>query len=94
MVLDILGSSIINRKMTFLRVYNKKVIECIYRKYSELVHMAEMHSQARASSPYELVPNILRYAVHSITYLYKTPLQSVKAGHGCRNRIFGQMKNN
>ena len=30
-------------------------------KYSELVHMAEMHSQARASSPYELGPNILRY---------------------------------
>ena len=30
----------------------------IYFTYSlELVHMAEMHSKARASSPYELVPN-------------------------------------
>ena len=27
---------------------------------SELVHMAEMHSQARASSPYELIPNKIR----------------------------------
>ena len=29
-------------------------------KYSELVHMAEIHSQARASSPYELVQNSFR----------------------------------
>ena len=35
-------------------------------KYSELVHMAEMHSQARASSPYELVPNILRYTFNNL----------------------------
>ena len=26
--------------------------------------MAEMHLQARASSPYELVPNILRYTLN------------------------------
>ena len=38
-------------------------------KYSELVHMAEMHSQARASSPYELVPNILRYTFNNL-YLF------------------------
>ena len=30
-------------------------------KYSELVHMAEMHSQARASSPYELLSHIVTY---------------------------------
>ena len=35
-------------------------------KYSELVHMAETHSQARASSPYELVPNILRYSFNNL----------------------------
>ena len=35
-------------------------------KYSELVHMAEMHSQARASSPYERI----FYNIHSITYNY------------------------
>ena len=35
-------------------------------KYSELVQMAEMHSQAHASSPYELVPNILRYTFNNI----------------------------
>ena len=35
-------------------------------KYSELVHMAEIHSQARASSPYELVQN----SFHSITFYY------------------------
>ena len=38
-------------------------------KYSELVHMAEMHSQARASSPYELVPNILRYTFNNLYLL-------------------------
>ena len=38
--------------------------------YSELVHIAEMHSQARASSPYELVPNILRYTFNNLYILY------------------------
>ena len=38
-------------------------------KYSELVHMAESHSQARAYSPYELVPNILRYLFNNIKHL-------------------------
>ena len=38
-------------------------------KYSELVHMAETHSQARASSPYELVPNILRYSFNNLYYI-------------------------
>ena len=36
-------------------------------KYSKLVHMAEM--QARASSPYELVPNILQYILNNL-YLF------------------------
>ena len=35
-------------------------------KYLELVHMAEMHSQALASSAYELVPNILRYTFNNL----------------------------
>ena len=35
-------------------------------KYSELVHMAEMNLQARASSPYELVPSILRYTFNNL----------------------------
>ena len=39
-------------------------------KYSELVHMAKMHSQARASSPYELVPNILRYTFSNLYILH------------------------
>ena len=39
-------------------------------KYLELVHMAEMHSQAPASSPYELVPNILRYKFNNL-YIFK-----------------------
>ena len=38
-------------------------------KYSELVHLAEMHSQVRASSPYELVPNILRYTFNNLQLL-------------------------
>ena len=37
-------------------------------KYSELVYMAELHSQACASWPYELIPNILRCS--SLTYKY------------------------
>ena len=37
--------------------------------YSELVHMAEMHSQARASSPYELVSNILRNTFNNLYLL-------------------------
>ena len=40
-------------------------------KYLVLVHMAEMHLQARASLQYELVPNILN--IHSITYNYYIP---------------------
>ena len=43
--------------------------------------MAEMHSQARASSPYELVPNILRYTFNNL-YIF----------HCCKNDYF-QMKN-
>ena len=36
-------------------------------KYAELVHMAEMHElYARASSPYELVPNILQYTFNNL----------------------------
>ena len=42
----------------------------MYIEYSELVHMAEMHSQARASSPYELFPNILRYTFNNLYILY------------------------
>ena len=43
---------------------------CMYIvKYSELVHMSEMYSQARASSPYELVPNILRYTFNNLYLL-------------------------
>ena len=34
-------------------------------KYLELVHMADM-AQARASSPYELVSNILRYTFNNL----------------------------
>ena len=40
-------------------------------KYSEHVHMAEMTSQARASSPYELVPNILRYTFNNLYILHR-----------------------
>ena len=43
---------------------NRRVKKVV--KYSELVHMAETHSQARASSPYELVPNILRYSFKNL----------------------------
>ena len=32
--------------------------------------MAEMHSQALASSPYELVPNILRYTFNNLFIIY------------------------
>ena len=39
-------------------------------KYLEFVHMAEMHSQARASLPYEPVPNILRYTFNNIYLLH------------------------
>ena len=39
-------------------------------KYSELVHNAEMHSQACASLPYELVPNILRYTFNNLYVLH------------------------
>ena len=45
-------------------------------KYSELVGMAEMHSQALASSPYELVPNILRYTFFTIRFSHM-PGQSI-----------------
>ena len=39
-------------------------------KYSELVHVAETHLQARVSSPYELVLNILRYSFNNIYLLF------------------------
>ena len=42
-------------------------------KYSELVYMAEVHSQARAFSPFELVPNILPNTVNNL-YLLASPL--------------------
>ena len=35
-------------------------------KYSGLVHLGEIHSQARVSSPYELVQNSFR---HTFNYL-------------------------
>ena len=35
-------------------------------KYLELVHMAEMHWQARASAPYELLPKIIRYTFNNL----------------------------
>ena len=38
-------------------------------KYSEFVHMAEMHSQAHASSSYELIANILQYTFNNL-YLF------------------------
>ena len=43
-------------------------------KYSELVHMTELHSQARAFSPYERVPNILRYTFNNL-YLQIVKIQ-------------------
>ena len=49
MALEIVERSIIIRKMTTLRAYNKKV-----------------RVQARASLPYELVPNILRYTFNNL----------------------------
>ena len=39
-------------------------------KYSELVHMAEMHLQASASLPYEPVPNILQYTFNNLYLSY------------------------
>ena len=33
--------------------------------------MAETHSKARASSPYELVPNILRYLFYKLELKYR-----------------------
>ena len=38
--------------------------------------MVEMHSQARASSPYELVPNILQYIFNNIYLSLLFPIQS------------------
>ena len=35
-------------------------------KYSELVDMAEIHSQARASSQYELVQNSFRHSFNNL----------------------------
>ena len=51
--LDILDRIIINLKMTILRVYDKMLLN-VYCKYLERVHMADIHLQACASSPYEL----------------------------------------
>ena len=39
-------------------------------KYSELVHLGEIHSQARASSPYELVQNSFRHSFNHLSYYY------------------------
>ena len=36
----------------------------------ELAHMAEIHSQARASSQYELVQNSFRHLFNNILYYY------------------------
>ena len=36
----------------------------------ELVHMAEIHSQARASSQYGLVQNSFRHSFNNILYSY------------------------
>ena len=38
-------------------------------KYSGLVHMAKIHSQARASSPYELVQNSFRHSFNNLLLL-------------------------
>ena len=38
-------------------------------KYSELVHLGEIHSQARASSPYELVQNSFRHSFNNLLLL-------------------------
>ena len=35
-------------------------------KYSELVHLGEIHSQARESSPYELVQNSFRHSFNNL----------------------------
>ena len=77
-----LDRSIINRKMTILRVYNKK----------ELVHMAEMHSQARVSSPYELVPNILRYTFNNL-YLFGSKHRTwVHVRTASRSMFYGKLR--
>ena len=49
-------------------------------KYLELVHVAEMHLQACASSPYELVLNILRYTYYNLKLfrIYATLAQCCK----------------
>ena len=38
-------------------------------KYSGLVHLGEIHSQARASSPYELVQNSFRHSFNNLLLL-------------------------
>ena len=70
MVLDSVDRSIINRKITIQRVYNKKVIECIslnirnsfiWRRCTrKLVHPRHMNSFR------------IFYDIHSITYKYIT----------------------
>ena len=42
------------------------------------VHMAETHSQARTSSPYELVPNILRYLFKYFKCVCNTPFIQIQ----------------
>ena len=39
-------------------------------KYSERVHMARTDELASASSPYEQVPNILRYSFNNLFIIY------------------------
>ena len=38
-------------------------------KYSEVVHMTEIHSQARASLPYELVQSSFRHSFNNLLLL-------------------------
>ena len=44
--------------------------------------MAEMHSQTRASSPYELVPNILLYTVNNLQILRIVYLKKLRITGG------------
>ena len=46
-------------------------------KYSELVHLGEIHSQALASSPYELVQNSFRHSFNNLLLLLLLLLDNV-----------------
>ena len=76
MVLDTVDRSIIKRKIRIKGYIIKRLLN-VYLKYLELVHMAEVHSQAHASSPYELVPNILRYTFNNLYILHGVKEHSV-----------------